>query len=141
MDYKGYINIKYDIRKESNDFLSKLGKEDWSRNDDEEYQDIYFFKRTWRIFARELNEIDKESFRTFILEHVKFLFVIIPEEQAKIVFTMMNGNKAQMTDEELIKAELLRCASLEHNLISEAEHVTLRGRLGARMGFMALLVE
>ena len=32
--------------------------------------------------------------------HVRFLFVIIPEEQAKIVFTMMNGNKAKMTDEE-----------------------------------------
>lgn len=63
------------------------------------------------------------------MEHVKFLFVIIPEEQAKIVFTMMNGNKARMTDEELIKAELLRCASLEHNLFSEAEHIALRGRL------------
>lgn len=63
------------------------------------------------------------------MEHVKFLFVIIPEEQAKIVFTMMNGNKAKMTDEELIKAELLRCASLEHNLFSEAEHIALRGRL------------
>ncbi len=129
LNYKGYVSVKYDIRKESNDFLSKLGKEDWSRNDDEEYQDIYFFKRTWRIFARELNEVDKESFSTFILEHVKFLLVIIPEEQAKIVFTMMNGNKAKMTDEELIKAELLRCASLEHNLIGEAEHITLRGRL------------
>lgn len=34
-----------------------------------------------------------------------------------------------MTDEELIKAELLRCASLEHNLFSEAEHIALRGRL------------
>ncbi len=129
LDYKGYVSIKYDIRKDSNVFLNKLGNEDWSRNDNEEYQDIYFFKRTWRIFVRELSEVDKDSFRTFILEHVKFLFVVIPEEQAKIVFTMMNGNKAKMTDEELIKAELLRCASLEHTLIGEAEHITLRGRL------------
>lgn len=130
LGYKDYVSIKYDIRKESNDFLSNFDKEDdRSRNDDEEYQDIFFFKRTWRIFARELNDIDKDSFRTFILKHVKFLFVIIPEEQAKIVFTMMNGNKAKMTDEELIKAELLRCASLEHDLIGEAEHIALRGRL------------
>lgn len=127
--YKDYISIKYDIRKESNDFLNNLDKEDCSRNDTEEYQDIFFFKRTLRIFARELKDIDKEDFRKYILEHVKFLFVIIPEEQAKIVFTMMNGNKAKMTDEELIKAELLRCASLEHNLFSEAEHIALRGRL------------
>ena len=41
-----------------------------------------------------------------------FLFVIIPEEQAKIVFTMMNGYKAKMTDEELIKADLLRFSCL-----------------------------
>lgn len=128
--YKDYVSIKYDIRKESNDFLNNLDKEDYSRNDSEEYQDIFFFKRTLRIFVRELKDIDdKEDFRKYILEHVKFLFVIIPEEQAKIVFTMMNGNKAKMTDEELIKAELLRCASLEHNLFSEAEHIALRGRL------------
>lgn len=128
--YKDYVSIKYDIRKESNDFLNNLDTEDYSRNDSEEYQDIFFFKRTLRIFVRELKDIDdKEDFRKYILEHVKFLFVIIPEEQAKIVFTMMNGNKAKMTDEELIKAELLRCASLEHNLFSEAEHIALRGRL------------
>lgn len=127
--YKDYVSIKYDIRKESNDFLINLDKEDCSRNDSEEYQDIFFRKRTLRIFARELKDIVKEDFRKYILEHVKFLFVIIPEEQAKIVFTMMNGNKAKMTNEELIKAELLRCASLEHNLFSEAEHIALRGRL------------
>lgn len=127
--YKDYVSIKYDIRKESNDFLINLDKEDCSRNDSEEYQDIFFFKKTLRIFARELKDIVKEDFRKYILEHVKFLFVIIPEEQAKIVFTMMNGNKAKMTNEELIKAELLRCASLEHNLFSEAEHIALRGRL------------
>ena len=129
LGYKGHISIKYDIRKESNEFLSKLDKEDCSRNDEEEYQDVFFFKRTMRIFARELKDVDKEDFKSFILEHVKFLFIVIPEEQAKIVFTMMNGNKAKMTEEELIKAELLRCASLEHNLIGEAEHITLRGRL------------
>ena len=129
LNYKDYVSIKYDIRKESNDFLNNLDKEDCSHNDSEEYQDIFFFKRTLRIFARELKDIDKEDFRKYILEHVKFLFVIIPEEQAKIVFTMMNGNKAKMTDEELIKAELLRCASLKHNLFSEAEHIALRGRL------------
>ena len=72
-----------------NDFLNNLDKEDCSRNDTEEYQDIFFFKRTLRIFARELKDIDKEDFRKYILEHVKFLFVIIPEEQAKIDFTMM----------------------------------------------------
>lgn len=44
--YKDYVSIKYDIRKESNDFLNNLDKEDCSRNDTEEYQDIFFFKIT-----------------------------------------------------------------------------------------------
>lgn len=128
---EGNLRISYDIREESNKFLKNLNaSSDTSRNDNEEFQDVFFFKRTLRIFKRELEHFPKkEEFCQFILNHVKFLFVIIPEDQAQIVFTMMNGNKAIMTDEELIKAELLRCASLKHNLITEAEHSELRGRL------------
>lgn len=129
LGYEGYLEIKYDIREESNGFLQKLDVSNSLRNDKEEFQDIFFFKRTLRIFQRELKDFTKEDFLRFILAHVKFLFVIIPEDQAKLVFTMMNGNKAIMTDEELIKAELLRCASLKHCLIAEAEHSELRGRL------------
>lgn len=129
LGYNSYIKIKYDIREQSNKFLNNLDLADISRDEEEEYQDIFFFKRTLRIFERELNGYDKKRFLKFILTHVKFLFVIIPSEQDKIVFTMMNGNKAKMTEEELIKAELLRCASLQHDLIQEAEHSELRSRL------------
>lgn len=128
LEYDKHLSIKYDIREKSNEYLKNM-KFDYTRDDNEEFQDIFFFKRTMRYFQRDLSKIDKKEFRDYILEHVKFLFVIIPEEQAKIVFTMMNGNKAKMTDEELIKAELLRCASLEHKLIEEAEHSVLRTRL------------
>lgn len=130
LGYKGHLSISYAIRKESNEFLENLNaSSDTSRNDKEKFQDVFFFKRTLRIFERELENFPKEEFLQFILSYVKFLFVIIPEDQAQLVFTMMNGNKAIMTDEELIKAELLRCASLKHNLITEAEHSELRGRL------------
>ena len=130
LGYEGHLSIRYAIREKSNDFLMKLdASSDISYNDNEEFQDVFFFKRTLRIFQRELENYKKEEFLQFILDHVKFLFVIIPEDQAQLVFTMMNGNKAIMRDEELIKAELLRCASLKHNWISEAEHSELRGRL------------
>lgn len=129
LEYDGYLSIKYDIREESNEYLRNKTF-DYMRDDEEEFQDIFFFKRTMRYFDRDLSEIEnKKLFRDYILKHVKFLFVIIPEDQAKIVFTMMNGNKAKMTEEELIKAELLRCASLEHELIEEVEHSALRARL------------
>lgn len=42
----------------------------------------------------------------------KFVYIDIPENKATKVFSMMNGNKAEMKTEELIKAELLRIASL-----------------------------
>lgn len=129
LGYEGYLKIKYDIREDSNVFLLNLDVSNSLRDDEEKFQDIFFFKRTLRIFQRELKDFTKEDFLHFILDHVRFLFVIIPENQAKLVFTMMNGNKAIMTDEELIKAELLRCASLQDNRIAEAEHSELRGRL------------
>ena len=129
LDYKDYLKIRYEIRVQSNKYLEEIDCADYTRDDKEEFQDVFFFKRTLRIFERELNTFDKADFLNFILEKVKFLFVTIPEEQAKIVFTMMNGNKAKMTEEELIKAELLRCASQKNDKIEEAEHLELRSRL------------
>lgn len=132
LQYDGHLRVKYEIREQSNEYLQNLDitSVDRTNSEDlEDFQDIFFFKRTLRIFTRELMGIDKTNFLSFILDKVNFLFVIIPEEQAKIVFTMMNGNKAKMTDEELIKAELLRCASLKDSRIGEAEHSEMRSRL------------
>ena len=129
LEYDGDLRIQYQIRKQSNEYLSKIDFSSIDRSEEEEFQDIFFFKRTLRIFSRELDGYDKKDFLVFILDSVRFLFVIIPEEQAKIVFTMMNGNKAKMTDEELIKAELLRCASRKDARIKEAEHSEMRSRL------------
>ncbi len=129
LEYKEYLGISYQIRKKSNEYLNSIDITSVDRNEEEEFQDIFFFKRTLRIFTRELKDYNKKEFLEFILNSVKFLFVIIPEEQAKIVFTMMNGNKAKMTNEELIKAELLRCASRKDARIEEAEHLDMRSRL------------
>ena len=65
----------------------------------------------------------------YILEHVKFLFIEIPAEKAKIIFSMMNGNKAIMLQEELIKSELLRCSSINTEYIKEVENLAIRSRL------------
>ena len=84
---------------------------------EEKYQDIFFFKKTLRIIDQKLtdvkfNEKDYETFKEYLLERVTFLYIEIPSDKAGTVFTMMNGNKAIMKPEELIKAELLRIASL-----------------------------
>lgn len=115
LGYKDFFEIRYNIRVESDLFLRNLKLEDVITLDDKEsYQDIYFFKKSLCIISEKLNEFDeiqKEGFLNYLLNNVKFLYINVPEEKATKVFTMMNGNKAEMRSEELIKAEMLRLAS------------------------------
>ena len=131
-----HFAIDYSIRGESDKFLKSLNAVECSLipvSEDEKYQDIYFFKKTLNTFQRRLGNFDEQERKAlleYLLEKVKFLYIVLPnEEKAKIVFTMMNGNKADMKSEELVKAELLRCSSLENGKIGEAENAAIRGRL------------
>lgn len=129
LGFSEYISIHYLIRQESNKFLSELDIHNCKRNDEEPYQDIYFFKRTLRIFSRLIAEYDNVDLLDYILNHVKFLYITIPSRKAKIVFSLMNGNKAIMKQEELIKSELLRRCSVNTEHIHEAENNAIRSRL------------
>lgn len=122
LDYKEPFRLEYAIRKQSNDFLGRIKEQDIEEDKDEEYQDIYFFKKTLRIVRDRLtSDIDLEAFLKHVLDRVKFLYIDIPEEKATTVFTMMNGNKAEMQEEELIKTELLRLASLNDCFFARKE--------------------
>ena len=124
LGYKEKFSLNYDIRPESDSFLKKNGLlADCEDNQEEEYQDIYFFKKTLRLISSILKPYDKDDMLDYLLDKIKFLYINIPKpEQATKVFSMMNGNRAVMQAEEVIKAELLRVASLpnDHQLISEA---------------------
>jgi hypothetical protein len=113
LGYKEKFDIKYEIRDESQRYLDNLNN---SQNvDSEEFQDVFFFNKTLSIISEKtkvFKDLDKYSFMKFLLTHVKFLYIDIPEEQASNVFTMMNGSKADMLQEEIIKAEILRLASI-----------------------------
>lgn len=135
LGYKGYISMEYAIRKESDgflkridDFLKEINISDFKEDENEQFQDLYFFKKTIRIFNDKLKNINKKDLREYILEHVRFLYISIPEDKANIVFSMMNGNKAIMLQEELIKSELLRCSSKNTDDIEEAENISIRSR-------------
>ena len=111
------FDIKYDIRRKSDEELHKIDMYA-SESENDEFQDIYFFKKTVRLIRENLlNEQiiydNKEDFREYLLDKVKFLYINIPDsEQAKQIFSMMNGNKALMKSEEVIKSEMLRLVSL-----------------------------
>ena len=137
LNSKENLKIEYNIRKASQEYLKALmdNDDDIKENSDEEYQDIFFFKRTLGIIKSQLQEqevTDTEKFKDFLLEKVRYIYIKIPEDQAIKIFTMMNGSKAQMLTEEIIKAEILRLASLnDDSKIDDAkewEYNMLRSR-------------
>lgn len=120
-----FKELTYRIRKESNDFLQKDIKNFFEEHqytkepsENEEYKDLYFFKRSLYIFNQNnklKDDVFKNEFKEFILNNVSFLYIPIAKEHVKTTFTMMNGNKAQMRSDELIKAELLRLISTDES--------------------------
>lgn len=134
LGFKGYIKIHYDVRGASNSFLENLDVKDCYENEKEPYQDIFFFKKTLRTFHDKIGcdswKDSKAELLKYVLSHIRFLYITIPPEKATIVFTMMNGNKAVMRQEELIKAELLRSSTvtLKNGYIGEAENNSIRSR-------------
>lgn len=129
--YKDDFNLDYPIRTESDKFLKSLKgktelelKEICDENSNEEFQDIYYFKKTIRLVLGKASKWDIDK----ILDNVKFLYITIPEDKATLVFSMMNGSKADMKTEETIKAEMLLLVSPEKGIDGksvkelEAEH-------------------
>lgn len=125
MLYLGKVDnftIGYTVRKESDMFLQALKLKSLeeiikicSLNEDEEYQDIYYFKKSIRLIHGKLRNIDKEKLFVYLSDKIKFLYINIPEANAASIFTMMNGNKADMLAQEVIKADLLRLVSQPRN--------------------------
>lgn len=117
------FSLEYKIRTDSQSFLKDKVKEYLENplsDNKEEYKDIYFFKNTLKIFKehKDLNNPDnvsKDDFKKYLLDKVSFLYLPIKKEHVKTTFTMMNGNKAQMRSDELIKAELLRLISIDES--------------------------
>ena len=122
--YLGYSEsfpIEYKVRKETENYLNNLPRDNRKRllerceeNNGEVFQDLYFMKKTVRsidkILSRELKgEDDYERLTDYLLKRVRFLYIPLSSDiSCEDVFSMMNGNRAVMTTEELIKAELLR---------------------------------
>jgi hypothetical protein len=119
LKFDGKFNIRYDIRRKSGEYLKDIINKKLESKQ-EEYQDIHFFNKTLDTITSilESKSIKKSEILTYLLDNVKFLYIKIPEGKATTVFTMMNGAKAQMRPEEIIKAEILRLASSNNSLHS-----------------------
>jgi hypothetical protein len=129
LGYQKPFNLSYPIRTESDVFLKSLKGKSQSElreiskeNTDEEYQDVYYFKKTIRSILDKAKGWDADK----ILDKIKFLYIKIAADKATLVFSMMNGSKADMKTEEIIKAEMLRLVSSDKNVTNnqkEAEAI------------------
>lgn len=123
------INLKYKIRKDSADFINQLKKDDKTfeeitKENNEDNQDVYYFKEALKQVNEQLKKIiaedtQKKDFLNFLLNKVTILYIIIDKEKATKTFTMMNGQKATMLQEELVKAEMLRRVSIPEKIQKE----------------------
>lgn len=82
-------------------------------------QDAYYFIEATRQIHHILKDINKENFQRFLLDKVSLLYIVVSEDKAVKTFTMMNGNKATMYQEELIKAEMLHAVSSKQTTLTE----------------------
>lgn len=113
------INLKYDIRKQSKEFILNLKKDDFNIYDfdnENKSQDIFYFKKAieqinLKILGIKTDEFKFNEFIDFLLKKVTILYIVIDKDKATKTFTMMNGSKATMLQEELVKAEMLRKVS------------------------------
>lgn len=120
LSYANLPTIEYTVRKETDLFLTnsyidngelKIEHKETELTTDFNLQDIYYFKNAVKIFTKKLQQINKEDFKGFVQQKVKLFYITIAKENATKVFTMLNGQKAVMKADELIKADLLRIAS------------------------------
>ena len=112
------IDLKYDIRTDSEEFLSGLKSKEpdkaFLQPLEDDKQDIYYFKQALKqmyAFFEGKDEL-KDKIEDYIKHRIRIIYITVDsQEKAVRTFTMMNGAKANMLDEELIKAEILRQVS------------------------------
>ena len=85
----------------------------------ENNQDAYYFIQAAHQIHSILKDVEKTDFLKFLLNKVSLLYIVVSEDKAVKTFTMMNGNKATMYQEELIKAEMLHAVSSKKTTLTQ----------------------
>lgn len=133
LNYQELPIVNYTIREESKYVLNsshiKNGVLNFERENSVDYnlQDIYYFNKAVETIHSKIiqaeknqNEFSIDNFKTFILDNVKLFYIKIDKEKATRTFTMMNGQKAHMKVDELVKSSIL-CKSSRSNFFPTNE--------------------
>ena len=119
--FQGNLKLRYDIRKSSQfalEYYCLNGSfpEKDEQNNSIDTQDLFYFKKAEYSMSKELSGVDEKGLLEYIFKHVKLFLIIVEKDEASNVFTMMNGNKAFMTADELIKSDFLCKSSRDTSL-------------------------
>ncbi|WP_299095040.1 DUF262 domain-containing protein [uncultured Winogradskyella sp.] len=112
--YKGVFKLHYTIRQQSHKALESICKGEEVATDKNKQQDIFFFHQVidqLKNLIQLLSKEEKEQFKAYVLDHVKLFYIKVRKDQAIKLFAMMNGAKAFMKTDELVKADILSKAS------------------------------
>lgn len=131
------VSLIYNVREDSHIFLNNLteSEDEKIKIIDEDTQDIFYFKLAIKTINEEIekeieknDKFDKTIFLDFLKEKVCLLYNVIEENKALTTFISLNGLKAEMKDEELIKSDLLiKSSRIEEN---KKENLTDDEKLG-----------
>jgi hypothetical protein len=103
--------LLYKVRKAANKTLQQFinGK----CAGDDSIQDVFALKKAWRLCQETVKKLDDPVlFGKFLLENIKVIYIKLDNLQDEArVFSMMNKAKAEMTQTDLVKSNLLREAS------------------------------
>lgn len=121
--FKDQFKLKYDIRKKTQDFL----KNHCLQIENEIVSQDEFFLAQASQKMQEVLPVEKEErdlFKIYLLERVKLFYVRIPEKHATRVFSILNGSKAFMTTDELIKSAFLSEATKSSHKKFESKNLS-----------------
>jgi len=119
--------LKYTVREDSHNWLNNRVSDEQIKIDDKDIQDIYYFDLALKQINSLIGDVSKSDFLKFIKNKVYLLYNIIPESKAVNTFIALNGLKAIMKDEELIKSDLLIKSSRLDNTEKNSDKSTQFG--------------
>ncbi|MCX2454344.1 DUF262 domain-containing HNH endonuclease family protein [Pedobacter sp. PLR] len=134
--------LRYDIRQDSHRFLNNLVEDVKVEIEDENTQDIFYFQEANKEIEKKIALLScKDTFLTFLKKNVFLLYNTVPKSKAINTFIALNGLKAVMKEEELIKSELLikssRSVDQEYEEGDEASKLSLEWRVTEKRGILA----
>lgn len=130
--------LEYDVREDSHKWLNKLISDNKVEIEDDDTQDIFYFKEALKLIEFELKDVDQKGFSNFIKENVYLLYNPIPKKRAVNTFIALNGLKAVMKDEELIKSDLLiKSSRIEDKSLDKEEQFDIEWKINEDRGRLA----